>query len=262
MRFEEILVALTCVTSMVCLGHYIYCKIKKSSVKTTDKQPWIIEISKSFFPVFLIVLVLRSFLFEPFRIPTGSMKPTLLEGDFILVNKFSYGLRLPVLGLSVVPVDKPKTGDIIVFRHSEGKDLIKRVIGVPGDHIRYVDKQLYVNDKLVPHFRATTTQDHGIYTIESIEHLSNVEHGIYDYPQYSRDYRYSDVVVPADSYFVMGDNRSNSEDSRAWGFVRDKDILGKAVATWLSWNNKDDSKIIPMRWDRLGKSVYKYTDPE
>lgn len=260
MRFEEILVILTAVTGVICLLNYLYRKYKRLS-KSTNKQTWIIETCKSFFPVLLIVLLLRSFLFEPFRIPSGSMKPTLLEGDFILVNKFSYGFRLPVIGFTLVPVAKPQTGDIVVFRHQSGKDLIKRVIGVPGDRIRYVNKQLYVNDVAVPNFVLTSTQDHGIYTIESKELLNNLAHGIYEYPDpiYNRQYRYSDVIVPADSYFVMGDNRNNSEDSRTWGFVRDKDLLGKAVATWMSWNSNDNS-MIPIRWSRVGRSIYTYAD--
>jgi signal peptidase I len=258
MRFEEILVILTLLTGLIWLANIVYRKIKKLG-KATGKQQWLIETSKSFFPVLLIVLVLRSFLFEPFRIPTGSMKPTLLEGDFVLVNKFSYGVRLPVLGTTLIPISKPKTGDIVVFRHTEGKDLIKRIIGVPGDRVRYQHKQLYINDKPVPHTFKDITQDHGIYTIDSVEHLNNIVHDIYDYPQYERHYIYSDVIVPPGSYFVMGDNRSNSEDSRTWGFLSDKDLLGKAIATWLSWNSNSDS-LIPIRWSRIGQSVYKYNE--
>lgn len=257
MRFEEILVILTLITGAIWLANIIYYKLKKKS--KPNKQSWLIENSKSFFPVLLIVLMLRSFLFEPFRIPTGSMKPTLLEGDFVLVNKFSYGVRLPVLGTTVIPISKPKTGDIVVFRHTEGKDLIKRVVGVPGDRVRYTHKQLYINDQPVPRNFIEITQDHGIYTVASVEHLNNVIHDIYDYPDVQRFYKYSDVIVPPNSYFVMGDNRSNSEDSRVWGFVRDQDLLGKAVATWMSWNSNSDDTI-PIRWARIGKSVYKYSN--
>jgi len=249
MRFEEILLIGTVVTGIVCLLNYFLLKSKA----------WLVEVCKSFFPVFVIVLVLRSFLFEPFRIPSGSMKPTLLEGDFILVNKYAYGLRLPVLGTIVVPLGQPKAGDIIVFRHTEGKDLIKRVVGIPGDHIQYVNKQLYINSVAVPNQELAVTQDRGMYTIESIEQLNTITHGIYDYPRVSRYYAYSDVIVPPDSYFVMGDNRSNSEDGRVWGFVKNNDILGKAVITWMSWNSESDIQGIPIRWSRLGKSIYKYS---
>lgn len=243
MRFEEILVTLTAVTGFVCL----YAKIGK----TTNKN-WLIDTCKSFFPVFIIVLVLRSFLFEAFRIPTGSMKPTLLDGDFIIVNKYTYGVRLPILGTKLLPLGNPKVGDIIVFRHTDGKDLIKRVVGVPGDHIRYENKQLFINDKLMHTDFVQSTEDDNIPTLESIEHLQDVTHSIYIYPHRIIDYPYKDVVVPEGSYFVLGDNRDNSEDGRFWGFVRDKDLLGKALATWMSW----DSQHNDIRWERLGKSMY------
>lgn len=258
MRFEEILVVLTIISGIVYALNYFYRKKHKISLKTKGKS-WLIDEIVAIFPVLIIVLVLRSFLFEPFRIPTGSMKPTLLEGDFILVNKFAYGFRLPISGTTVLPVSRPKIGDIVVFRHADGKDLIKRVIGVPGDRIRYVNKQLYINDKLVPHQMLEETHDHGVFTIESKEHLDNIIHDIYDYPQVNREYRYNDVIVPAKSYFVMGDNRSNSEDSRVWGFVAEKDLIGKAVATWMSWNSNSGQKI---RWSRIGKPVYQYAEVE
>jgi len=255
MRFEEILVLLSAITGLICVMHFLYSR-KQGLAGKVVKQNWIIDYSKSFFPVLLIVLALRSFLFEPFRIPTGSMKPTLVEGDFILVNKFTYGFRLPILGTTLIPVSKPKVGDIIVFRHPDGKDLIKRVVAVPGDHIRYVDKQLYINNKLVPTERVGETSDRGIKTEESKEHLANLVHRIYIYPQRIISYYpYQDIVVPEKSYFVMGDNRDNSEDSRFWGFVRDRDLLGKAFATWMSW----DSEKPDVRWNRIGKSIYEYS---
>lgn len=255
MRFEEIIVICTIVTGIVAGISFIYRKIKP----TTKKGSWFVETCRSFFPVFALVLVLRSFLFEPFRIPSGSMKPTLLEGDFILVNKFVYGLRLPISGTTIVPVSKPKMGDIIVFRHGD-KDLIKRVIGVPGDKILYQNKQLYVNDKPIQNTVVDVTQDRGMYTVTSTEYLNNIVHNIYEYPQISRRYAFADVIVPPNSYFVMGDNRSNSEDSRVWGFVLDKQIVGKAIATWLSWNSEDDNQMVPIRWSRIGKSTYQYID--
>lgn len=258
MRFEEILTILTATFGFVYLVNFLYKKFSPINYQKRKKL-WIVSEIVSLFPVLLIVFMLRSFLFEPFRIPTGSMKPTLLEGDFILVNKYAYGLRFPISGTTLISVSKPKTGDIVVFRHTEGKDLIKRVIGVPGDRVRYADKQLYINGQVVPAEMLTVTQDHGIYTIESLEQLSKIKHDIYDYPQYNRVYRYDNVVVPPNSYFVMGDNRSNSEDSRTWGFVSEQDLLGKAVATWMSWDS-NDKRWLPIRWSRLGKSVYKYTN--
>lgn len=259
MRFEEILVLLSAITGFICLMHFLYSRKQVLAGKAV-KQNWIIDYSKSFFPVLVIVLALRSFLFEPFRIPTGSMKPTLIEGDFILVNKFSYGVRLPVLGTTIIPVSKPKAGDIIVFRHTDGKDLIKRVVGVPGDHIRYEDKKLYINGQLIPTEFIDKTSDRGIYTLESKEQLNNLVHNIYIYPErVMHRYPYGDVVVPEGSYFVLGDNRDNSEDGRFWGFVRDKDLLGKAFATWMSWDSDAFGLRMPIRFNRIGKSIYEYS---
>lgn len=261
MRYEEILVLLILVTGTVYLLNFVYRKVKRLPAGTKSRY-WIVNEIIAIFPVLILVMVLRSFMYEPFRIPTGSMKPTLLEGDFIIVNKYVYGLRLPVSGTVILPISKPKTGDIVVFRHTDGKDLIKRVVGVPGDRVRYADKQLYINGKIVPHTFVENTQDNGRFAVESQEHLGNILHDIFEYPQVPyRNYRYSDVIVPDDSYFVMGDNRSNSEDSRVWGFMRDKDLLGKAVATWISWDS-NDQRVIPIRWSRFGKSVYQYADKE
>lgn len=256
MRFEELIIICTAITGIVSLLSFLY---RKAKPRSTKEESWPIELCRSFFPVFLLVLVLRSFLFEPFRIPSGSMRPTLLEGDFVLVNKYAYGLRLPVVGTTIVPVSKPKMGDIIVFRYGD-KDFIKRVIGVPGDKIVYLDKQLYVNDQKIVNTMVDITQDQGMYTIKSTEQLNNIVHNIYEYPQIARRYAFADVIVPADSYFVMGDNRSNSADSRVWGFVSDKQILGKAVATWMSWDSESDSQMIPIRWSRIGKSTYQYVN--
>ncbi len=258
MRFEEILLALT----LICGVGYAIDFMRRRKSKATKKNNWVVTELLALFPVLVLVLCLRSFLYEPFRIPTGSMKPTLLEGDFILVNKFAYGLRLPVAGNVVMPVSKPKTGDIVVFRHSSGQDLIKRVVGVPGDRVSYNDRQLYVNEQAIPRTFIEATQDHGVYTLESKETIGNIVHDIYDYPQVAHEYRYRDVVVPANSYFVMGDNRSNSKDSREWGFVSDKDLLGKAVATWMSWDSNDNDRLVSVRWSRIGKSVYVYADPK
>jgi len=259
MRFEEILVILSAVTGIICLMHLIY---KKQQVKAgkTVKSNWVVDYSISFFPVLILVLALRSFFVEPFRIPTGSMKPTLVEGDFILVNKFSYGVRLPVLGTTIIPVGKPKVGDIVVFRHPDGKDLIKRVVGLPGDHIRYADKKLYINGKLVPTEFLSKTSDRGIFALESKERLDSLVHSIYVYPErVMHGYPFDDVVVPDGSYFVLGDNRDNSEDGRYWGFVKDKDLLGKAFATWMSWDSDAFGLSMPIRFNRIGKSIYEYS---
>ena len=201
------------------------------------KEPAIVETSKSIFPVLLFVLVIRSFLFEPFQIPSGSMIPTLEIGDFILVNKYDYGLRLPVTGTKILEVGEPERGDVMVFKQpgQEHINFIKRVIGLPGDVIRYTDKQLSVNGKTVPEEFVAQLNDG-----QSAYRLYNEGKGdkVYQVRKelYSRDYRAEgEWVVPEGMYFVMGDNRDRSNDSRYWGFVPEENIVGKAVYIWMHW---------------------------
>ncbi|MBG6291120.1 MULTISPECIES: signal peptidase I [Pseudomonas] len=213
-----------------------------------NKEPVLVEYGKSFFPVLFIVLVLRSFLVEPFQIPSGSMKPTLEVGDFILVNKFAYGIRLPVLDTKVIPVGDPQRGDVMVFRYPSDPNInyIKRVIGVPGDTIRYTsDKRLYINDQLVA--ESLVGEEPG--TLGSVtlyrEKLGAVEHMIRKEMTRFRIEPGKQWKVPAEHYFMMGDNRDNSNDSRYWndpkipkdllGMVPDRNIVGKAFAVWMSW---------------------------
>lgn len=207
---------------------------KEQQSREEQAEPLLVEYSKSFFPVLLLVLILRSFLVEPFQIPSGSMLPTLQVGDFILVNKFAYGIRLPVVDYKVVEVGEPKRGDVMVFRYPENPKInyIKRVIGLPGDKITYKNKTLYINgvkadqtfvsEKWFPHSELLQ------------EKLGAVSHSIY------RDVAVAaidvEVVVPAGKYFMMGDNRDNSNDSRYWGFVPEANIVGKAFAVWLHWD--------------------------
>ncbi|KAA0019151.1 signal peptidase I [Salinicola corii] len=201
------------------------------------KDPWPVDYARSFFPVLLIVLVLRSFVIEPFQIPSGSMRPTLEVGDFILVNKFSYGLRLPVINTEIADVGEPKRGDVMVFRFPQDPSVnfIKRVIGLPGDRIRYENKQLYVNGKPVP--KSMTDPDPAEAPGEELfeEHLGDVDHRIFNNPQ-SPGPQMREIVVPDHEYFMMGDNRDHSNDSRYWGFVPEKNIVGKAFAVWMHWD--------------------------
>ncbi|MED5501272.1 MAG: signal peptidase I, partial [Pseudomonadota bacterium] len=182
--------------------------------KSVDyKDPWPVDYARSFFPVLLVVLVLRSFVIEPFQIPSGSMRPTLEVGDFILVNKFSYGLRLPVVNTEIVDIGEPERGDVMVFRFPQDPSVnfIKRVIGLPGDHIRYENKQLYVNGKPVP--KSMTDPDPAEAPGEELfeEHLGDVEHSIFNNPQ-SPGPQMREIVVPDHEYFMMGDNRDHSND--------------------------------------------------
>jgi len=235
---------------------------------TGYKVPVIVEYARSFFPVLLIVLLLRSFLVEPFRIPSGSMMPTLLVGDFILVNKFAYGLRWPVLNRKFLQIGDPERGDIAVFRFPQepSVDYIKRIVGVPGDEIRYSDKTLYVNGAPASQTSAGAYLGVGsgvnmTDTDLRLEDLTGREYRILVDPR-APDYKctpYSGLgvgrrlEVPEGSYFVMGDNRDNSNDSRCWGFVPEANLVGKAFAIWMSWDTQRDG--FPVDWGRLGNLI-------
>lgn len=221
------------------------------------QQPWWLDWTAGLFPVIVAVFVLRSFLFEPFKIPSGSMIPTLLIGDMILVNKFAYGVRLPVLNVKVIEVGNPQRGDVMVFRYppKPSLDYIKRVVALPGDEIAYLNKKLTVNGQSVPvkpvaeFFDTNETRYYKQYE----EKLGGVAHrllndddrpafiaGVEDFP-YRQNCRYSveGVVckVPAGHYFLMGDNRDNSLDSRYWGFVPERNIVGKAFFIWMNFSD-------------------------
>ena len=217
-------------------------------IEKLNKEPLLVEYGKSFFPVLFIVLVLRSFLVEPFQIPSGSMKPTLDVGDFILVNKFSYGIRLPVVDTKIIEVGDPQRGDVMVFRYPSDPTVnyIKRVVGLPGDKIRYTsDKQLYVNGQRVAE-QLVGAEPGTLGSAELYkEKLGEVEHMIRKEMSRYRAPPDNEWTVPAGHYFMMGDNRDNSNDSRYWddpnipkdelGMVPDKNIVGKAFAVWMSW---------------------------
>ncbi|WP_448652796.1 signal peptidase I [Pseudomonas fluorescens] len=217
-------------------------------VEKLNKEPLLVEYGKSFFPVLFIVLVLRSFLVEPFQIPSGSMKPTLEVGDFILVNKFSYGIRLPVIDKKVIPVGDPQRGDVMVFRYPSDPNVnyIKRVVGLPGDVIRYTsDKRLFINGESVAE-QLIGAEPNTLGSAELYqEKLGAVEHEIRKEMSRYRAMPDGEWKVPAGHYFMMGDNRDNSNDSRYWddpnipkdllGMVPDENIVGKAFAVWMSW---------------------------
>ncbi|OXJ38612.1 signal peptidase I [Burkholderia sp. HI2714] len=220
------------------------------------RQPWWLEYTASFFPVILAVFVVRSFVVEPFKIPSGSMVPTLLVGDFILVNKFEYGLRLPVTNTKITQGSPLSRGDVVVFRYpkDESVDYIKRVIGLPGDTVAYQDKQLTINGQPVPEtplpdFFDDERQNYAKQFEETIGNRKNAilnnpavppfVMGAYDYP--FRDnctYNSRGVIckVPPGHYFMMGDNRDNSADSRYWGFVPDQNIVGRAFFIWMNFS--------------------------
>jgi signal peptidase I len=201
------------------------------------REPLLVEYSKSFFPVLFLVFVLRSFLVEPFQIPSSSMVPTLLVGDYILVNKFTYGIRLPVVRTKVLDINEPERGDVMVFfpPHMNDTYYIKRVVGLPGDRIRYVDKKLYVNGEPVPQALLARLPPERPRFELSNENLGGVQHRIQkDALRRNDDFS---VTVKPGHYFMMGDNRDNSSDSRVWGQVPEQDIVGKAFAIWMHWDS-------------------------
>ena len=188
------------------------------------------EYAKSFFPVLAVVLILRSFIVEPFQIPSASMVPTLEVGDYILVNKFTYGVRLPVLGTKIIDVGEPQRGDVMVFfPPDDSRYFIKRVIGLPGDRISYHNKQLTINGEPAPQELIAALPDYTAFE----EHLGTVEHTVHTFNRVPvRDFS---VVVDPGHYFMMGDNRDNSSDSRVWGQVPEANVVGKAFAVWMHW---------------------------
>lgn len=217
------------------------------------KPPLLADYARSLLPVFIIVLLLRSFVIEPFRIPSGSMYPTLKTNDFILVNKFAYGIRNPITNNTWIKTGQPKRGDVFVFHYPVDPkvDYIKRVIGLPGDVISYQNRQLTVNGKKVPEkFLRNIVESVNSSTQASKEYeenLTGVKHGILTMPWRS-SISFKNLVVPKGMYFAMGDNRDNSEDSRYWGFVPASDLVGKAVFVWFSWDS-DKNRV---RWNQLG----------
>ena len=246
--FSLLLVVLTAFAGFVWLVDSLFFRRRRMDRAVQEKvqrprDPVIIEYSRSLFPVLLIVLLFRSFLFEPFKIPSGSMIPTLLVGDFIVVNKFSYGLRLPVLNKKILSLGEPERGDVVVFRYPVDPSInfIKRLIGLPGDTITYRNKELFVNGE------SLSKQENGRYTSEEVkcstpradairfhEMVGDVEHDILLHERSGS--RNGQWVVPEGHFFVMGDNRDRSNDSREWGFVPEENMMGRAVGIWMNFD--------------------------
>lgn len=254
MSFALILLICTVVTGLVAgLDKFVLAKHRDNAAGL----PKLIEYSRSFFPVFLFVFVLRSFMIEPFRIPSSSLEPTLLIGDFIAVNKFSYGLRFPVWDRKFLSLGNPDVAQVAVFSWPPAPkyDYIKRVIGTPGDKIGYHDKVLTINgvkakQTFVKYTSYLNEAGQSIKVQEKEETLNGVSHKIYVRPDVpSFDF---DIVVPEGHYFMMGDNRDGSSDSRYWGYVPDSNMRGKAFLIWMSWNGL----LNTVRWNRIGTIIH------
>jgi len=253
MNFALLLFSLLVLTGVITALDALYFRKRRAA---GVREPWWIEYPRSFFPVVLIVFVLRSFLVEPFKIPSGSMIPTLLVGDFILVNKFTYGIRLPVINKKVIDINEPERGDVIVFRYPDDPsvDYIKRVVGLPGDKVSYQGKRLSINGREIP---LTAIGDYLLkdkiqYLKEYTETLGKTKHAILldnsepSAPPYVKQFPQREnciynnsgfiCTIPRGHYFMMGDNRDNSSDSRVWGFVPEANIIGKAFFIWFNFS--------------------------
>ncbi len=266
--FPTVMVALVAVCGVLWLLDVLWWAParRNNSTPSTDENgqevlheppmPKVVEYARSFFPVFLFVLVLRSFIVEPFRIPSGSMMPTLLDGDFILVNKYDYGIRLPVIDTKVVAIGVPNRGDVVVFRYPVDPAIpfIKRIVGLPGDVVDYRNKTLYINGKVVEQTKLATYLGVGsgsdaTGSIHLREALPAAEHDILIDPRSPRRLP-GRWKVPEGHYFVLGDNRDNSQDSRFWNFVPDEYLIGRAFMIWFNWDwghGRD--------WERVGTFI-------
>jgi signal peptidase I len=255
--FSFVLVIATLVTGLVWAADAWLFKprrLARAGAGELPPEPVLVEYSRSFFPIILVVLLIRSFLFEPFRIPSDSMMPTLLDGDFIFVNKFTYGLRLPVVNTRIVDLGRPERGDVVVFRlpADPSTNYIKRLVGLPGDHVTVRDKRVWINGELQQATLDGVFEGFGHTGAQiGIEQLGAVPHRVLFIPN-RPSYDFDDVV-PAGHFFFMGDNRDNSRDSRfpEVGYVAEDLVVGKAVVIWLNWNLPN----API-WGRIGNTIH------
>jgi len=259
MYFALFMVVILVLTGTIWLIDILYLHKKRPA---DAPEPIAVEYAKSFFPVIFVVFFVRSFIVEPFKIPSGSMMPTLLAGDYILVNKFTYGLRVPILNNTFLEINHPKRGDVFVFHYppEPTTDYIKRVVGLPGDKIRYKDKHLTINGKFLD---VTDVGDYeyikpGLNMViakQYHEQLGEVKHdilindwvGSYDPDAIGTKFANDEEVeVPAGHYLAMGDNRDDSSDSRVWGFVPERNLVGKAFYIWMNFD----------QGSRIGTSIH------
>jgi signal peptidase I len=288
--FSAVLLAITVITGVVWALDA--CVLRPQRARTAraagrdpglTPEPGTVDYARSFFPVALVVLLLRAFVFEPFRIPSDSMMPTLLDGDFIIVNKYAYGLRLPVINRKIVSIGEPQRGDVVVFRYplDPSTNFIKRLVGLPGDHVVVQDNHITINGKEVP-FTLDPKYNDGCYVnlTEIDEHLGQHEHqaifcpvamdrapvlpgcnrsgvrgyvcGDEDAPGFLRTPPFVGDVPPG-QYLMMGDNRDNSDDGRSWGYVPEENLVGKATRIWFNW---DPHRAGGPQWHRIGMAIH------
>ena len=243
------LFVLTALSGAVSVGWWIMRNLRHDDGRERGPAPWPVAMCQSLFPVFLAVFMLRSFVAEPFRIPSESMLPTLQVGDFILVNKFRYGLRLPLSHEKLTVGASPQRGDVVVFRYPRNPKIpyIKRIIGLPGDRVSYQDKKLRINGREVPLYAMDPYFPMEPERQRFLEYMAEKQHHIL-HDQRRPAFHMPTVVVPENSYFVLGDNRDYSQDSRYWGFVPDSHLVGKAFFVWFSWKHG-------VEWGRIGVPI-------
>jgi signal peptidase I len=288
--FSAVLLAITVVTGLVWAFDAAVLRPQRNAAARAAgrdpaamPEPGTVDYARSFFPVALVVLLLRAFVFEPFRIPSDSMMPTLLDGDFIIVNKYAYGLRLPVLNRKIVATGEPQRGDVVVFRYplDPQTNFIKRLVGLPGDHVEVRDNRIVINGQPVP-FTLEGKYNDGCYVnlSKAEEQLGGHRHeaifcpvamdrapvlpscnrsntsgyvcGDEDAPNYRRTPPWSGEV-PAGMYLMMGDNRDNSDDGRSWGFVPEENLVGKATRIWFNWDLHRSGGPL---WSRIGSAIH------
>ncbi|HEX4387151.1 MAG TPA: signal peptidase I [Steroidobacteraceae bacterium] len=290
--FSAVLLAITVITGIVWGADAWWLRPRREAAARAIgrdpalvPEPGTVDYARSFFPVALVVLVLRSFIFEPFRIPSDSMMPTLLDGDFIIVNKYAYGLRLPVLNRKVVQIGEPQRGDVVVFRwpRDPSTNFIKRLVGLPGDHVEVRDNRIYINGQPVPYQLDKHSYNDGCYENFTLSHerLGTHEHlamfcpvaidrgvplpscrrhspGVHTFVCGDEDAAGGgrvppyDGVVPPGTYLMMGDNRDNSDDGREWGFVPEENLVGRATRIWFNWDLGRSGGPI---WSRIGSAI-------
>lgn len=260
--FPLILTALMVFTGVVSLVDIIYLAIRRRVCPNCPrrKEPLAIEYARAFFPVFLIVLLLRSFVAQPYRVPTGSLSPTVLPGDLIFVTQYNYGVKWPVWNATLKKTGSPQRGQIGLFYYPVNHDLtfVKRVVGMPGDTISYINKTFYINGKeQTQTYLGSAIDSNGYGAGWPVkvyrENLDGVEHKIYINPKRPGQDFYN-LKIPQGQYLMIGDNRDNSDDSRSWGVVPESAFIGRARLIWMSWDSQQ-SLFNKIRWGRIGQGL-------